>query len=145
MTDNSEHDIANPDDFFVVRDDDDNVQPVEQKLPGVEEHIRVVPMTMGDINSYGGEQEIAAGNLEPEQVAEIFNAHLADLERDVTGEDVEENLIGFGSEAVLTAILRASGYDMQQSLNMENLEMLQQIDDPGKLEALMDFAEEKSS
>jgi hypothetical protein len=145
MTDDSELEIAQPEDFFVTRNEDDELQPVTQPLPGVEEKIRVIPMTIGDVNEYGNGEAVNPADLSNEELAEIFNEHWYDVREnddfEVTADMVEEDMIGFGSEAVLTAILRASGYDMQNALNMENLEMLQQIDDPGKLEKLMEFAD----
>ena len=145
----SELSIAQPDDFFVTRDSEDELQPITQPLPGVEQHIRVIPMTMGDINSYGGD----AGRLNPndlssEDIAEILNNHWFDAreneEMDITPEMVEEDMIGFGRGALITAIIRASGYDMQNAINLENLEMLEQIDDPEKLGKLMDMAEARN-
>ncbi|MCU4754237.1 hypothetical protein OB919_20015 [Halobacteria archaeon AArc-curdl1] len=146
---NDELSIANPEDFFVTRDDEDSLQPITQPLPGVQEHIRVVPMTMGDINEYGGSDgRLNPNELSAGQVAEVFNNHWFDVlkndEFEITPEMVEEDMIGFGREPLLKAILEASGYSMQNALNMENLEMLEQIDDPGKLEAMMELAEKRS-
>lgn len=129
-----ELEIAEPDDFFVTRDEDDNLQPVTQPLPGVEQAIRVVPMTMGDVNKYGGEEEIMAGNITNEELADILNDHWYDVrtreDYEITAEMIEEDMIGFSKEALLTAILRASGYDMKDALNRENIEMLNELDDP---------------
>jgi hypothetical protein len=142
--------IAEPEDFFVTRDEEDELQPVEQKLPGVEEHIHVVPLTLGDLNGYGDgdDGQLNPATIEPETVAEIFNEHWYEVRTnddfDVTSEMIEEDMIGYGKEALLTAILRASGYDMQNAINMENLEMIQEIDDPGKLEKIMEFAESQN-
>ncbi|NGM69196.1 hypothetical protein G6M89_09280 [Natronolimnobius sp. AArcel1] len=149
MTEDDELSIAQPDDFFVTRDDDDELQPVTQPLPGVQEHIRVVPMTMGDINEYGGSDErLNPNQLSTEDIAEIINEHWYDArEKDdfeVTPEMVEEDMVAFGADPLLRAILEASGYSMQNALNMENLEMLEQIDDPGKLETMMELAESRS-
>lgn len=136
--------IAQPSDFLVSRDDEDNLQPVTQALPGVEEHIRVIPMTMGDLNAYGG----SGGQLNPaelgaDEIAELLNEHWYDMresERELTAEDVNKDMIGFGRDALVTAILRASGYDLQQGLNMEQLEMLEQVPE-GKLETMMELAD----
>lgn len=137
--------IAEPDDFFVTRDDDDELQPVTQPLPGVDEAINVVPLTMGDLNKYGGSNgQLNPAELDFDEVAELLNEHWYEVrEKDdfeVTPEMIEDDMIGFGRDALITAILRASGHDLQNALNMENLEMLQEIDDPGKLEKLMEFA-----
>lgn len=136
MTNNSELDIAEPEDFFVTRDSDDEVQPVTQQLPGVEQAIRVIPMTMGDVNKYGeGDGQLNPADVNPETTAEILNEHWYDVssndDMEVTPEMVEEDMIGYGSEPLLTAILRASGYDLQNAINMENMEMLNELDDPG--------------
>ncbi|ELZ00763.1 hypothetical protein [Natrialba asiatica] len=147
--DDSELSIAKPEDFFVTRSDDDELQPVTQKLPGVQEHVRVVPMTMGDINKYGGSGDrLNPNELASEEVAELFNEHWYDVREhdnlDVTAEMVEEDMIAFGVDGLLTAILRASGYDIQNGVNMENLEMLEKIDDPEKLGKLMELAESRN-
>jgi hypothetical protein len=132
----SELDIAEPEDFFVTRDSNDNLQPVEQQLPGVEQAIRVVPLTMGDVNAYGeGDGQLNPADVDAETTAEILNEHWYDVRSrddfEVTAETVAENMIGYGSEALLTAILRASGYDLQNAINMENMELLNELDDPG--------------
>lgn len=146
MTDNSdsELDIAQPEDFFVVRDEDDELQPVAQPLPGVEQCINVVPITLGDLNEYGGANgQLNPAELDTETIAEIFNEHWYDVKTrediEIDAEMVEDDMIGFGRDALLQAILRASGYDMQNALNMENLEMLDKIDDPGKLQKLAEL------
>ena len=145
MTD--EHDelsIAQVDDFLVSRDADDELQPVTQALPGVEEHVRILPMTMGDAQKYGD----ANGNINPaalsdEQIAEILNEHWFDLresDRELDGDDIESDMIAFGVDALVTAILRASGFDLQQAMNMEQLEMLEQVPE-GKLETMMELSD----
>ncbi len=146
-TTNDDLEIATPDDFLVQRDGEDNLQPVTQALPGVEEHIRVVPMTMGDLNSYGGSSgQLNPAELDADEIAELLNEHWYDLresDRELTAEDVDNDMIGFGRDALVTAILRASGYDLQQGLNMEQLELLDQVPE-GKLETMMDLAERRS-
>lgn len=135
--------IAQPDDFFHKRDADSELQPVTQPIPGVEEQLRVIPMTVGDINGYGdsGEQ-LNPESLTTEDLAAIINNHWYDVrvddDFDVTAEMVEEDMIGFGRDALIQAILRASGYDMQNALNLENIEMLDKLDE-GKLDTLMDL------
>jgi len=139
-----ELEIAEPEDFFVERDSDGNLQPVTQKLPGVEQHIRVIPMTMGDVNEYGLNEGM---DIDEEDVADILNNHWADVkERDgyeITPEMVEDDTIGFGRDALIQSILRASGYDMQNALNMEQFEMLADMDE-GKFEKVMQLAERQS-
>ena len=149
MTDaESELEIAQPEDFFVQRDADDNLQPVTQELPGVEEKIRVIPMSIGDLNKYntsGG--QLNPAELTNEDLAEILNNHWYDVRHnddfEITAEMLETDMIGFGKDALITAILRASGYDLQQSLNMENIEMLDKVPE-GKLGMMMDLAEKRS-
>jgi hypothetical protein len=145
-TDADDLSIASPEDFFVTRDSDDELQPVTQPVPGVEEQIRVIPLTMGDLNDYGGaDGQLNPADLDAETAAEVIQNHWYDVREgdfDVTADKVENDMIGFGREALLTAILRASGYDMQNAINMENLELLQQVDDPGKLETIMEFADQ---
>lgn len=144
---NEDLDIASVDDFMVSRDDEDNLQPITQELPGVEECVRVVPMSMGDLNKYGGgDSQLDPGSLDNDEIAEILNNHWYDLresERSLTGDNVDDNLIAFGKESLVTAILRASGYDLQQGLNMENLEMLEKVPE-GKLETMMNLADKQN-
>lgn len=137
--DNSDMDIANPEDFFVTRDEDDNLQPVAQKVPGVEQHLNIIPLTMGEVERYGLDGD---GEVSDEDLAEIFSDHLADLERELTAEDVSENMIGFGKDALLQTILRASGYDMRNAMNMEQFEMLAELDE-GKFQRVMELAEKQ--
>ena len=144
----SELEIAQPEDFFIQRDADDNLQPITQELPGVEEKIRVIPMSIGDLNQYASAgQQLNPADLTSEDLADILNKHWYDVREnddfEVTAEMLEEDMIGFGKDALITAILRASGYDLQQSLNMENLEMLDKVPE-GKLETMMDLAENRN-
>ena len=147
MTNSNEDDeleIATPSDFLVGRSEDDELQPVTQALPGVEEHVRVVPMTLGDAQKFGD----ANGNVNPqalsnEEIAELLSAHWYDLresDRELDGDSIGEDMIAFGTESLLTAILRASGFDLQQGLNMENLETLEKIPE-GKLEKMMELSD----
>jgi hypothetical protein len=137
--------IAQPEDFFVTRDADDQIQPVTQALPGVEEQIRVIPITIGDMNEYGGtDGQLNPAELDAETIAEILNEHWYDVktgEMEITAEMVDDDLIGYGREALIQAILRASGYDMQNALNVENLEVLDRINNMGKLEKLAELGE----
>lgn len=131
----TEHEIANPSDFFVKRDGDGNLKPVVQQIPGVEQSLRVIPMTKGQVHGYGIDNGDFS-DVTDEDLARIFNNHLADLDEHLEPEDVSENMIGFGKTALLKTILRASGFDMQQAINKENLEMLGDLDE-GNLEKLI--------
>jgi hypothetical protein len=147
-TDTDETEIASPEDFFVTRDSDDELQPVTQDVPGVEEKIRVVPLTLGDLNEYGGNDgHLNPAELDDEDVARIFNEHWYDVQEEddfeILPEMVAEEMIAFGKDALLQAILRASGYDMQNALDTENLQMLSELDE-GNLETLMNFAENQA-
>jgi len=135
--DNSDMEIADPNDFFVTRDEEDNLQPVAQKVPGVEQHLNIIPLTMGEVERYGLDEGVA---LTDEELAEIFSDHLADLERELSEDDVSDNMIGFGKDALLQTILRASGYDMQNAMNMEQFEMLADLDE-GKFQRVMELAQ----
>lgn len=145
-TNSDELNIAKPEDFFVQRDADDNLQPVTQSLPGVEQEIRVLPMSMGDLNEFGDANgQLNPADLSDEEIAEILNAHWYDVREgdfEVTANKVADDMIGFGLDALIQAILRASGYDMQNALNLENLEMLDQVPE-GKLDTLMELAEKQ--
>lgn len=146
MTNENDLEVATVEDFFVQRDGDDNLQPVEQPLPGLEEHIRVVPMTLGDVNQYGLDD--GQVNLTDEEVADILNNHWYDVvQRDdfeVTAEMVGEDMVGFGKTPLVQAILRASGYDMQNAINMEQMEMLAEMDED-KLKNVMSLAESQGT
>lgn len=129
--------IADPTDFFVTRDEDDNLQPVQQKIPGVEQHLNVIPLTMGEVERYGLDE---GTNLSDEELAEIFSEHLADLDKEIGAEQVSDDMIGFGKEALLQTILRASGYDMRNAMNMEQFEMIAELDE-GKFQRVMELAQ----
>lgn len=139
MTEKNDNDmeIADPTDFFVTRDEDDNLQPVQQKIPGVEQHLNVIPLTMGEVERYGLDE---GTNLSDEELAEIFSEHLADLDKEIGAEQVSDDMIGFGKEALLQTILRASGYDMRNAMNMEQFEMIAELDE-GKFQRVMELAQ----
>lgn len=143
----SDLDIAQPEDFFVTRDADDEIQPVTQALPGAEEQIRVVPITIRDMNEYGGtDDRFNSAELDAETMATILNRHWYDIRTNYEPEIIAEmvdHLIGYGQEALVQGILRGFGYDMQNALNMENLEVLDRIGDPGKLETLAEIGQNR--
>jgi len=131
--------IADPDDFFVTRDEDDNLQPVTQQVPGVEQHLNIIPLTMGEVERYGLDEGTDVSDAD---LAEIFSDHLADLDRELSEDDVSDDMIGFGKEALLQTILRASGYDMRNAMNMEQFEMLADLDE-GNFERVMELAQKQ--
>jgi len=55
---------------------------------------------------------------------------------------VSDDMIGFGKEALLQTILRASGYDMRNAMNMEQFEMLADLDE-GNFERVMELAQKQ--
>lgn len=136
--------VASPEDFFVKRDSDDNLQAVTQQLPGVEQVVRVIPMTMGDVAEYGLDE---GEELDDAQVAELFNNHWADVVEDddfeVTEEMITEDMIGFGKEPLIQAILLASGFASQQAMNIEQMQQLAELDGD-KLGNLMALAESQA-
>ena len=109
MSDSSsadELDVAQPEYFFVTRDADGQIQPVTQELPGVEEQIRVVPITIGDMNEYGGtDGQLNPAELDAETIATILNRHWYDVrtndELEITAEMIEDDLIGYGRKTLV--------------------------------------------
>lgn len=141
MSDETELDIAEPEDFLVTRNEDDELQPVVQKLPGVEQHVEVVPLTIGEVEEYGLNDDSV--ELSDAEVAEIINEHwytLRESENELQPDNVDEQLIGFGKDALVQAILRASGYDLQNGMAMEQFEQLAELEE-GKFERVMELVQ----
>lgn len=66
--------IAHPDDFGVTRNEDGDLAPVKQRIPGSDKAIKCRPLSSGDIEEY---QDILEGdNADDERVAELLSEHI---------------------------------------------------------------------
>lgn len=115
--------IADPNDWFHRRDDEDELQPVLQKVPGRDAAMRVIPPTGGDYERYDLDNESAL-YADNELFAEFCNEFFPDLDGEVTADDVENGLIAFGAEPMVDMVKRAGGKDMKEAMDERDIEMM---------------------
>lgn len=130
--DGSELEVADPSDFFVTRSDGERPDPVKQRIPGTEQALRIRPLTNGHLERWGDALE--SDDPDEETVAEVFSYALADLDGEVTPDDVDQNMLGYGVAPILQAVKNASGYQAFMGFReqrMRMLGMLNEIQDSG--------------
>lgn len=139
--DGSGLDVADPNDFFVTRSDGDQPDPVNQRIPGSEEALRIRPLTNGHLEAWG--EALEAEDPDHDVVAEVFNYALADLDRELTAADIDENMLGYGVAPLLQCIKNASGYQQFLGFRKQRMEMAKMLEgiSAEQLESLLDLAE----
>lgn len=125
--------IATEADFGIVYDDEGELKPVKQRIPGTEKAIRCRPLPSGALERY--EDVLESGQAEDARVAELFNEFIIEG----PGSDADEAWVrevcpGYLVSGLVQALKNSSGYDVfravQQIQNEEarrNLELLQTL------------------
>lgn len=138
--DAGESDRADPDEFFVPRDETGEVAEVETHVAGYGEVV-VRPMVYGEVERYLGDAG-AVAQAGPETIAEILRNHVVDPDldeyaRENFGEDVRaasrgedtpanvylteavvrDHMNPYAPQALLMAILRESGMDVNVAVD----------------------------
>lgn len=142
IADGADLEIASPEDFFHRRDSDDELQPVEQQVPGREVAMRVRPPTQGDYQKYHLDDPDELYD-DDQLFAEFVNEFFVDLEWEVTAQDVQEDLIAFGAEPMVDMVLRAGGQDMKDALDQRQIDQMKRLmgDEGLDFGALIDAAD----
>lgn len=111
-TDSTASDRASADDFLVARDENDEIQPVEEptQMFGT---VLVKPMPYGAIESRFGDAG-QVSNVDSDVIASVINDFVVEPDfsaaagGDVTGEFIRENMKPLGPRDLIMAILSAS-------------------------------------
>jgi|GEM_PF-4631782 hypothetical protein len=136
--------VADPNDFFVTRDEDDRPTPVQQRIPGTEQALRIRPLTNGHLERWG--ESLESDDPDHDVVASVFNYALADLDSDLTANDIDENMLGYGAAPILQAIKNASGYQAFLGFREQQMQMASMLDgiDAEQLDSLLSLADENA-
>lgn len=137
LNDGEDLEIAEPEDFGIVRDEDGELKPVKQRIPGTDKAILCKPV----VDSEPVEDVLEAADPSPEAVDEVAEEYIVEgLGAGGTLSDLPDYVIN----GVLQAIKNASGNDIFQAAQAqraeEDLGMLQSAskEDLQKLQGMMD-------
>jgi hypothetical protein len=124
-TPDGEPEIASIDDFRVSRDSDGELLPVTQSLPGSDASVRVVPLTQGDANEYLPESGMPT-DLDDDAMLEL----LKEFYVEPSFESVEslDELVAFGVDPLLMALMNASGFDYAQGMVADSQELVEAVE-----------------
>lgn len=135
--------IADPADFGISRDEDEELRPLKQRIPGTDKAISVKPLNSSQVEKY--DAALNRNAADDELVDEMFREHIVEG----PGSDgLHDGLPGYIVAGLIQAIKNSSGYDVflatqeqRQEETQANLRMMEQMD-PEMLTKLQDFADE---
>lgn len=130
--------IAHPEDFGISRDDNGDVSPVKQRIPGTDMAIRCRPLVDGAIDRW---QDVLEGaNPDDDRVDEFLQTYVVEG----VGQDGLQDIPDYVVPGIIEAVKRSSGYEVFQQIQEaqieENLQTIQAMDQvpEGVLERVMD-------
>lgn len=134
--------IATPEDFGVQRDDNGELVPRKQRIPGTDLAVRVRPLTNGAAERY--EDVLESDRADDERVEEFFEEFIAEgVGSSGNLEDVPDYLV----PALLQAVKNSSGFTCYQAVEKqqlrENAAAIEALDGVG--DGVLDKALEKVS
>jgi hypothetical protein len=136
--------VADPNDFFVTRDDQDRPDPVRQQIPGTEQALRIRPLTNRHLERWG---DVLESDDPPHGVvADVFEYALADFDGEITKEMIDGEMLGYGVAPILQAIKNASGYQAFLGFREQQMQMASMLDgiDAEQLDSLLNLADENA-
>lgn len=126
--------IAWEEDFLVRRDDEGEVLPKWEPLPGVGKEVCVVPLTQDEI----AEWLPASGDptqLDDAAVVALLKEFYLVPDFEAAGVETKDdvkNFVGFGVDPALGALLNASGMDMARGMFAQNSQLIDLIEGNSK-------------
>lgn len=135
--------IADPADFGISRDEDEELRPLKQRIPGTDKAVSVKPLNSSQVEKY--DEALNRNAADDELVDEMFREHIVEG----PGSDgLHDGLPGYIVSGLIQAIKNSSGYDVflatqeqRQEETQANLRMMNQMD-PEMMTRLQEFAEE---
>lgn len=116
--------LATVEDFTHTRDGDGELLPVREPLPGGEKEVEVIPMRQGDANEYlpasGDPRELDDDEL-LELLAEFY------VTPDFSGVESLDDVLAFGLDPLLMALMNASGFDMAADMLADSNELVEAV------------------
>lgn len=130
--------IAHPEDFGVSRNDEGDLEPLRQRIPGTDKAVEVRPLVDGAIDRW--EDVLDGQNPDDDRVDEFLRTYVVNG----IGQDGLQNIPDYLVPGLIEAVKRSSGYEVFQTIQEaqmeENLQTLQAMDEvpEGLLESAMD-------
>lgn len=122
--------IAHEEDFGIARNDDGELLPVKQRIPGTDKAIECIPVASGPRQEYG--DVFDGADPDADRVAELFDEHIVEgIGADATAEDIEgKDGIPYGLvSGLVQALKNSSGEDVFLAVEEQrNEELAQQMD-----------------
>lgn len=124
--------IAHPEDFGIVRDDDGEIQPTKQKIPGTDKAILVTPLVDGAYKRHETVLE-STGEADDEEVDALFRERIVKG----IGSDGLSGVPDYMVSGLVQAIKDSSGYQVFQEV-----EQIREKEQMSRIEAMdLDFEE----
>jgi hypothetical protein len=145
LNDGDDLDIAHEKDFGVQRDEDGELLPVKQRIPGTDKAIKCQPLTGGAVDEYAAVLE--GQSTDAERVADLLRSHIVEgIGADATPEKVEHEYPGYLVPGLIQALKNSSGHDVfvevQAQRNEEikpNAELIEMLGGAEGLQSLADL------
>lgn len=140
-----ELEIAAPEDFEVQRDEDGEIVPVRQRIPGTDQAILVRPMPPGAFNRW---LDVLTGQDEStENQARVLSEWVVEPQSwaNADVEYIEQNLKGGVIGGILKAIRNSAGYEVFRAAREEDLAeastLMGQMGEDTMADLIRDFAD----
>lgn len=135
--------IADPADFGISRDEDEELRPLKQRIPGTDKAVLVKPLNSSQVEKY--DEVLNRNTAGDELVDELFRNHIVEG----PGSDgLHDGLPGYLVSGLVQAVKNSSGYDVflatqaqRQEETQANLRMMESMN-PAMLKKIQDFADE---
>ena len=133
--------IADPSDFGISRDGDEELRPLRQRIPGTDKAVLVKPLNASEVEKY--DAVLNRNAADDDMVDEMFREHIVE---GPGADGLHSGLPGYLVSGLIQAVKNSSGYDVflavQEQRREEqegNLQMLQNLDPEmvGKMQDLM--------
>lgn len=119
--------VMDPSDLFIVRvsqgEDESDIEPVLQKVPGEGKALRIRPLVAEEYQHY-----FPVDYENDEKLAKLYNRSLADLDWEVSAEDVARGTLPFSNRAIVDCIERAAGKHMEEALQQRQMMQMANMD-----------------
>ena len=116
--------LATVEDFTHSRDGDGELLPVRESLPGGSKEVEVIPMRQGDANEYLP----ASGDpsqLDDDEILELIKEFY--VTPDFSGVESLDEVLAFGLDPLLMALMNASGFDMAADMLADSNELVEAV------------------
>lgn len=114
--------IGRKEDFIIQRDEQQNVIPVWERIPGTEKFALVHPLSNGEADRRLPESGNAT-DMEDDNLLEFIQEKI--IEPDLGDAESLDDIVAFGVEPLVMCIYNASGLQMSSGLISENSDMME--------------------